>query len=283
MHPALDPEPLRERLHGDDEPARDEQPGVRVRRRERGERRHGQLQPVGLRLVAAEEQDRAAGRSVRGRREARDVDRVREDLPGARGGTDPLVGGALAELALVEDVLGGVEQRAERPVHVVGLLARPGRVPDPVLVDDERDPSAAQEPEQRAEVARQPVRSQVRDGEVVRPVGEAHSEALDLRRAAGNGSSGRRHPVVAVEDADAGLAAAPTREQEPPPACGAAAVALGPRAGSGPRRHAGSGSSTKPRRSSFQRGRSAGYEFSSAVALAAARTADNSSSAPSAT
>ena len=107
---------------------------------QRGEGRQGQLQPVRLRLVAAEQQDGPPAGASGGRREARDVDRVREDLPRPARRADPLVGGALAELALVEDVVGREQSSPQRPVDGIGPLAGPARVPDPVLVDDEREP-----------------------------------------------------------------------------------------------------------------------------------------------
>ena len=85
-----------------------------------------ELEPVGLRLVAAEEDDRAAaGSHYRG--EPLDVDRVREDLPRAARLAEEEVGGALAERALVDDVVGGEHRAPERHVELVGLApAQPG-------------------------------------------------------------------------------------------------------------------------------------------------------------
>ena len=82
---AAKPEPLDDRLDRRHQPAGDEQ--LRVRVRSGGERRasEAELEPVGLVLVAAEEQDRAALGRVLGRREALNVDRVVEDLPGPAG------------------------------------------------------------------------------------------------------------------------------------------------------------------------------------------------------
>ena len=51
-------------------------------RRARGETLSAELEPVRLRLVAAEEQHRPVRRRRGAGREAFDVDRVREDLPG---------------------------------------------------------------------------------------------------------------------------------------------------------------------------------------------------------
>jgi hypothetical protein len=114
--------------------------------------------------------------------------------------TEPLVGRALAELALVQDVIGGEQRSAERPVELVGGAAGPAGIGDAALVDDDGDVPPPSEPQQWAQVARQPRRAEVEDCEVGRAVRETRSEPLELRRAAGDRLTGRRHAVVAVED-----------------------------------------------------------------------------------
>ena len=117
---ALEPEPLDERLDGSDEPSRDEELRVRMRRREqRRERLERELEPVGLRLVAAEEQDGP----VLGQRCSAGVKRPTSTAlwstsQDPAGLADPLVRRPLAELALVEDVLGRREQPPKRAVDV---------------------------------------------------------------------------------------------------------------------------------------------------------------------
>ena len=101
------------------------------------ERLEAELEPVALRLVAAEQQDRPVGR--RGsRREAVDVDGVREDLPRPRGLAEEEVGRALRERALVDDVVGRLHGRAERDVERLRSVSGPARIGNPVLVDDDR-------------------------------------------------------------------------------------------------------------------------------------------------
>ena len=78
---------------------------------ERGQRLEPELEPVRLILVATEEQDGPAVGGSLGRREMSDVDRVVEDLPRPGRLAEQLVGRPLAELALVEDVLGRTKDR----------------------------------------------------------------------------------------------------------------------------------------------------------------------------
>jgi hypothetical protein len=174
-----------------------------VRPRERGKRLERELETVGLGLVPAEKEHGAAAGGPLRRREARDVDGVVEDLPGATTGSCPFVGRPLAELALVEDVVGGGEQRADRPVDLLRVGSRPARIPDAVLVDDERDVPASQVHEKRAQVLGHPVRPEVGDREVPGIVREPRRQALDLRGPSGDGLAWPRHAVVAVEDAHA--------------------------------------------------------------------------------
>src|SRR5207253_5230926 len=122
-----------------------------------------------LRLVAAEQQHRAAGRRGRSRREPLDVDGVREDLPRATRLGDEAIRRALAELALVEDVVGREERLPDRAVERLVPVAGPGGVADAVLVQDDRNAPPAGEREQRAEVARQPRRAEVEEREIGRP------------------------------------------------------------------------------------------------------------------
>ena len=110
---------------GVDEPPRDEELRVGVRREERCERLQPELEPVRLVLVAAEQEHGPALRPAARRREALDVDRVVENLPRPAGRADPLVRGALAELALVEDVLRLRENPAQRAVERLGRRLPP--------------------------------------------------------------------------------------------------------------------------------------------------------------
>ena len=103
------------------------------------ERLERELEPVRLGLVAAEEHDRPAGRR-RPRRERVDVDGVREDLPRPARLAEEPIGRSLAERALVDDVVGGENDAAQRGVELVRALARPPRIGDAVLVDDDPAP-----------------------------------------------------------------------------------------------------------------------------------------------
>src|SRR5687767_9790959 len=108
-----------------------------------------------------------------------------------------MVGRALRELALVEHVVGGEQSLAQRPVDLLGAVARPAGVADTVLVHDERDSSPPCEPEERAEVAWEPGGAEVEERERVRGVREALGELLHLRRASGRSLARRRHAIVA--------------------------------------------------------------------------------------
>ena len=75
----------RERLDRETSRPGDEEPRVRVRARTNAPRvRNAELEPVRLRLVAAEDQDGPVRGTVGAGREELDVDGVREDLPACR-------------------------------------------------------------------------------------------------------------------------------------------------------------------------------------------------------
>ena len=93
-------------------------------------------------LVAAEQQHRAARRRLGRRREHGRVDGVVQDLPAAGAAPEIAVGGALAELALVDDVVGAPSDRPQPVVHLVRPRAGPAGIGDAVLVDDDRRPPA---------------------------------------------------------------------------------------------------------------------------------------------
>ncbi len=94
---------------------------------QRCERPQRELEAVLLRLVASEEERRGTGERRLGGREVRRVDGVVEDLPGAARLPEELVGGALRELALVQDVLGGVTARRSGSFSAsVSSPAQPG-------------------------------------------------------------------------------------------------------------------------------------------------------------
>ena len=205
MDASPEPEPLDERLDRSDESAGDEELRVRVRREQRGEGLEPELEPVRLVLVAPEEECRPALGRALARREMSNVDRVVEDLPRPGRFADPLVGRPLAELALVEDVLGRPEDESERSVDRVRVRACPARVADAVLVEEERNPPAPRVPEERPKVARQPGRSEIENREVGRVVRKPRRQALELRRAARDRLAGGRHVVVAVEHPHAWL------------------------------------------------------------------------------
>ncbi len=197
-----------------------------MRGEESRERLQPELEPVRLVLVAAEEEDGAAFRRAARRREVVDVDGVVEDLPRPGRRSDPLVGRALAELALVEDVHGLGEDPPKRSVERLGAAPRPTRVAHAVLVDEERDAAPACKPEKRAEVSRQPRRPQVEEREVRRVVGKARHEPLKLRRSARDGLARLGHAIVAVEDSDARVR--PTGREQPRPARPGARVPADP-------------------------------------------------------
>src|SRR5205085_6654681 len=96
-------------------------------------------------------------------------------------------GGPLAELALVQDVIGREQRPPKGTVDRVRLRAGPARVGDAALVDDHRNPAPPREAEERRGVARQPRRSEIEEREVGRMVGETRRKALELRRTARNG------------------------------------------------------------------------------------------------
>src|SRR5262249_10844856 len=152
---------------------------VGMRREKRGERLQAELEAVRLILVAAEQENRAAFRRAARRREAADVDRVVEDLPGPGRRSDPLVGGPPAELALVEDVLRLREDLPQRTVERRGAVPGQARIADAVLIHDERDAASPGESEQRAEIPGQPRRPQVEEREVRRTIGKARREPLE--------------------------------------------------------------------------------------------------------
>ena len=79
---------------------------------------------VRLRLVTAEKQHRFAARRLIGRRETRRVDCVRSTSHVAGSLAEEAVGGELAELALVDDMVGRVEDVAQAVVE--RLVRSPG-------------------------------------------------------------------------------------------------------------------------------------------------------------
>ncbi len=166
-----------------DEPPAHEEPCARVGGEDVPERLERQLEPVGLRLVAAEEDDRPVGRRRAGR-EPLHVDRVREDLPRSARLAEERIGRALAEGALVDDMVGGADDSPERLVQLVGALARPARVRDAVLVDDDPRAAPARDPQQGPQVARKVGRAEVEERVVGRAVRPAGGELRELRRAA---------------------------------------------------------------------------------------------------
>ena len=201
VHVPAQAELLDQRLGGPHEPTGDEQPRIGTVGEQRRQRSQAELEPVCLRLVTAEDEHRAAcGRPPR-RRESLDVHRIREHLPAPARLAEKEVGGALAEVALVENVVGGQKRAPQRPVYLLDTIPRPARVANPILVDHDRRAAAPREPEERAQVARQPCRAEVEQREVGGAVREALGEALELRGAAGNPFPRGRHAVVPVEDA----------------------------------------------------------------------------------
>ena len=191
-----------------------------MQRQERRERLEPELEAVGLVLVAPEEQDRPVLGGLLRRREVPDVDGVVQDLPRSGRLGDELVRRALAELALVEDMLGRAEHSTERSVEPVRAAPCPARIADAVLVEQERYATPPYVPEQRSEIARQPRRAEIQEREVGRLVGEAGGQPLELRRAPGDGLTRRGDLIVAVEHAHSrsGLTAG---EQLRPTPCGA--------------------------------------------------------------
>ena len=123
-----------------------------------GERLERDRQPIGLRLVPAEEDHRRAWRRHAGRRELRRVDGVVEDLPALRLHADEAVGRLLGERALVDDVGGGSEHEPVARVEALGFRARPGRIRHAVLVDDDRRAAALGELDRGLGVRRQRAR-----------------------------------------------------------------------------------------------------------------------------
>jgi hypothetical protein len=190
------------------EPPAHEQASIRQLR----ERAQRELEPVRLRLIPAEEQHGPAVRRRSRRREVLDVDSVVEHLPRPRRRSQKQVGRELAELALVQHVLGREQGSTVRPVQALGIRAGEARIGDAVLVENDRDPAAPRQREQRPQVARQPRRAQIDQREVPWIVREALREALELRGAAGDGLAGRRNAVVPVEDAH--TASVPPRNQQ---------------------------------------------------------------------
>ena len=126
VDPALQTEPVDDRLDRRGEPPGDEKLRVGMRRNQSRQRLEPELEPVRLVLVAAEQEHGPAARRMLGRRELLDVDRVVEHLPGPGGLAHALVRGSLAELALVEDVL-SLPQNPERRLNAsVPAPAQPG-------------------------------------------------------------------------------------------------------------------------------------------------------------
>ena len=110
------------------------------------------FEPIGLRLVAGEQQHGRVRRFARC--ELLDIDGVRQHLPRPAGRSEELICGPLAELALVEDMVGGEQRTAERFVDPLGLVARPAGIRHTALVEDDRNVAPACEREQRAGIAR---------------------------------------------------------------------------------------------------------------------------------
>src|SRR5207247_8436597 len=97
-----------------------------------------ELETVCLRLIAGEEENRTLSGRRLGRREVTDVDRVVEDLPRSARLRNEGVGGALRELALVQDVVGRLEHTAVPPIQLPRVASRPARVGDAVLIEHDR-------------------------------------------------------------------------------------------------------------------------------------------------
>ena len=208
VHASAKAELVEQRLDRADEPPGYQQPRVGALRAERRQRPQRELEPVRLGLIATEEEDGPADGRRRRRREVRRVGRVVEDLPGPARCAQELVGGALRELALVHDVVGREDGPPQRVVQLVGPLARPARVRDAVLVDDDRRSAPLRDPQERTEVAREPRRAEVEQREVRRRAREALVQLLRLRRSPGGALARRRDVVVPVEHANAGPRAA---------------------------------------------------------------------------
>ena len=134
------------------------------------------------------------------------------------------VGRLLAEPALEEHVVGGVQRAAVAAVQLIGLLARPAGIGDAVLVHDDLEATPPGEQQQRVEIARQRRRAEIEQVEVAGVVREAACEPLKLGRPAGDAVPFRRHDVVAVEDPDA-VARSRRREQARPAPAGAGIAA----------------------------------------------------------
>ncbi len=98
-----------------------------MRRNQRRERLEPELEAVRLVLVAAEKQHGAAARRMLGGSEVLDVDRVVQHLPRPGGLAHALVRGSLAELALVEDVIGLPQDPMQRSVERLGARSLPSR------------------------------------------------------------------------------------------------------------------------------------------------------------
>ena len=219
-----EPESLDGRRRVRDEPSAHEQAGIGMRIEHEPEGLEGDLEPVGLGLVAPEEHDRAFRRDG-ARRDPLDVDGVREDLPRPPRRAEVVVRRPLAERALVDHVVGRRHRAAERHVELVRPLTGPAGVRDPVDVDDDGSASTARRPEERSQVAGQVARSEVEQreaGGVVRP---ARGELLELRRPARDRLARPGDVVPAVEDAQTGCRTAPGQEPRPPGG-GAAVAAL---------------------------------------------------------
>ena len=145
-----------------------------------------------------------------------DVDGVVENLPRAPRLGHPFVRSPLAELTLVEDVVGLLEDDPQRPIERVGARAGPPRISDAVLIQQERDTPPTREPQKRTEISRKPRRSEVQDREVRWAVGEPDRKALELRRAAGHRRTHSRYVVMTIEQADARSLSTPGEQPSPP-------------------------------------------------------------------
>src|SRR5581483_4247599 len=133
--------------------------------------------------------------------EALRVDRVVQDLPGPAALPEETVGGELAERALVEHVIGLVQQARHRPVDVAKAVARPCRVRDAVLVPRECGAPPARDAHQGRRIERQAARAEIQHAEVAWAVRERLGEMLELHDAAAADLAQRRHAVAPVRHA----------------------------------------------------------------------------------
>jgi hypothetical protein len=110
-------------------------------------------------------------------------------------------------------------------VDLLGVGARPARVGDAALVDDDRGAAPAGEPQQRSEIPWEPRRPEVEEREVLGAVWKALRKPLEFARAPGDRIARGWDDVMTVKDANAG--SGPPGEQEASPPSGGAGVTPG--------------------------------------------------------